>query len=464
MLTRRQFTTALASSPLALAQRASSRKPNIVFILADDLGYGDLSCYGQERLSTPNIDRLAKEGVRFTQAYSGSTVCAPSRCALMTGLHTGHCRVRGNRSPEVPLGPDDVTIAEVVKKAGYRTALFGKWGLGYTGTQGVPNKKGFDEFFGYHTQLQAHTYYPHNLYDNGSDYTIAANFGTKSRKYAPDLFTDRALKFIDDNRQRPFFLYLPYTIPHANNELGRDTGDGMEIPELGDFAGKDWPNAEKGFAAMMQRLDRDVGRLLDKLKEHGLEKDTLIVFTSDNGPHQEGGHSDKYFQSSGPLRGIKRDLYEGGIRIPFLVRWTGVIKAASISETPIAFWDVLPTLAEVAGVSAPAGLDGVSFASLLRGESSARSAGRVFYWEFHEGGFNRAIRFGDWKAIQFGKDGDIELYDLKSDPGERTNLAGSKPDVIATAKAHFAKARTDSKDFPVQAGIARSPDRGARVQ
>src|SRR5215471_21152841 len=266
MLTRRQFTAALAASPL-LAQRPAARRPNIVLILADDLGYGDLSCYGQDRFSTPNIDRLAKEGMRFTQAYSGATVCAPSRCSLMTGLHGGHARIRGNRNPEIPLEASDLTIAEALQRAGYRTGLFGKWGLGYTGTPGIPNKKGFDEFFGYHTQLQAHTYYPHQLYENGRDFTIAANWGTKSRQYAPDLIADRALKFLDGDRERPFFLYMPSTMPHANNELGRDTGDGMEIPDWGEFGKKDWPNPEKGFAAMVSRLDRDVGRVLDKLRE-----------------------------------------------------------------------------------------------------------------------------------------------------------------------------------------------------
>ena len=461
MLTRRQFSAALAGSSLLQAQSQPARKPNIVFILADDLGYGDLGCYGQERLKTPNIDRIAQEGMLFTQAYAGSTVCAPSRCALMTGLHTGHARVRGNKSPEVPLEPGDVTVPEVLKKAGYRTGLFGKWGLGYTGTPGIPNKKGFDEFFGYHTQMQAHTYYPHQLYDNQSDFTIAANFGSKSRKYAPDLITERALKFIDTHRANPFFLYLPYTIPHANNELGRDTGDGMEVPDWGEFASKDWPNPEKGFAAMMQRLDRDVGRIMDKLREAGLEKDTLVMLTSDNGPHQEGGHNDKFFKSSGPLRGIKRDLYDGGIRVPFLAKWPGMIAPGSTSDQPIAFWDVLPTLSEVGGGSVPSGLDGVSFVSALRGKPV--NSDRVFYWEFHEGGFNRAVRFGNWKAIQFGKDGDIELYDLKTDPGERTNLAAKKSDVLATAKANLIKARTDHPSFPIQPGIARSPDRGARV-
>jgi arylsulfatase A-like enzyme len=456
MLTRRQLTAALAAAPL-LAQRPAVRRPNIVFIIADDLGYGDLSCYGQDRLSTPNIDRLAKEGMRFTQAYSGATVCAPSRCSLMTGLHGGHARIRGNRNPEIPLEASDLTIAEALKTTGYRTGLFGKWGLGYTGTPGIPNKKGFDEFFGYHTQLQAHTYYPHQLYDNSRDFTIAANWGTKSRQYAPDLIAERALRFLDGDRDRPFFLYMPSTIPHANNELGRDTGDGMEVPDWGEFAGKDWPNPEKGFAAMMARLDRDVGRVLDKLRETGADQNTVVIFTSDNGPHQEGGHNAKFFNSSGPLRGIKRDLYEGGIRVPFLIRWPGIVAPGSTCEQPIAFWDMLPTLAEIGGGTVPRGLDGVSITPAVRGQ--ALPPDRVLYWEFHEGGFNRAIRFSDWKAIQFGKDGPIELYNLKTDLAETTNVAASHSDVIAAARRHFAAVRVESPLFPVQAGAANSPNR-----
>jgi arylsulfatase A-like enzyme len=461
MLTRRRFTAALAASPL-LAQRPAARRPNIVLILADDLGYGDLSCYGQERLSTPNIDRLAKEGMRFNQAYSGATVCAPSRCSLMTGLHGGHARIRGNRNPEIPLEASDLTIAEALQKAGYRTGLFGKWGLGYTGTPGIPNKKGFDEFFGYHTQLQAHTYYPHQLYENGRDFTIAANWGTKSRQYAPDLIAERALKFLDGDRDRPFFLYMPSTIPHANNELGRDTGDGMEIPDWGEFAKKDWPNPEKGFAAMVARLDRDVGRVLEKLRETGADQNTVVIFTSDNGPHQEGGHSAKFFKSSGPLRGIKRDLYEGGIRVPFLARWPGTVAPGSICDQPIAFWDMLPTLAEIGGGTVPRGLDGVSITPALRAQTLPGD--RVFYWEFHEGGFNRAVRFGDWKAIQFGKDGPIELYNLKTDLAETTNVAASNPAAISAARKHFAAARVDSPHFPVQAGAANSPNKARELQ
>lgn len=452
-LNRRHFLTTLAAAPLA----AQSAPPNIVFILADDLGYGDLGCYGQERISTPNIDRLARSGTRFTQAYAGSTVCAPSRCALMTGLHSGHGRIRGNRHPEVPLQAEDHTVAELLRGAGYRTGLFGKWGLGFNGTAGIPNLKGFDEFFGYHTQQQAHTYFPHQLWDNQRDVTLAANFGTRSRQYAPDLFLDRALKFLDRSPGQPFFLYYASTIPHTNNELGRDTGNGMEVPDLGVYADKPWPPQERAFAAMISRLDTHVGRLAAKLHDLGAERNTLVIFTSDNGAHREGGHDSEFFHSHGALRGIKRDLYEGGIRVPFLASWPGHVPAGVVSDQVIAFWDFLPTAADLAGRPAPANTDGESFAPALQGRRQNRS--RPLYWEFHEGGFNQAIRFGDWKAIRFGKDGPIELYNLKDDPSERTNLASSAPDRVAEARRLFATARTGSADFPVQPGPAHSPDR-----
>ncbi|HEX30232.1 TPA: N-acetylgalactosamine-6-sulfatase, partial [Candidatus Poribacteria bacterium] len=290
------------------------RKPNIIFILADDLGYGDLGCYGQRLIETPNIDALAAEGIRFTQCYAGSTVCAPSRCALMTGFHTGHARVRGNKL--IPLRPRDVTVAEILKGAGYTTAIIGKWGLGEPGTTGVPNLKGFDEWFGYLNQRRAHNYYPEYLWRNTEKYWIKGNMNGKKGVYSHDLFTEEALKFIRRNRGNPFFLYLAYTIPHANNELGRKTGNGMEVPSDEPYSDRSWPQVEKNFAAMVTRMDRDVGRIVSLLKELGIDGETVIFFSSDNGPHREGGHDPKFFKSSGPLRGIKRDLYEGGIRVP----------------------------------------------------------------------------------------------------------------------------------------------------
>lgn len=460
MVNRRQFISALSAAPL-IARAQSKSKPNLLFILADDLGYGDLGCYGQKRITTPNLDRLASEGMLFHQAYSGSTVCAPSRCSLMTGKHTGHTRVRGNVKPEVPLTATDRTVAELFKSAGYHTGLFGKWGLGQAGTQGVPNMKGFDEFFGYHTQLQAHTYYPHELWENDRQFDIPNNWGVSRREYAPDLILARATRFLQKNgSQKPFFMEFSATSPHANNELGRDTGNGMEVPDLGRYAQENWPAAEKGFAAMVSRLDRDIGQLLDTLKQTGAAENTLVIFTSDNGPHSEGGHHSEFFDSNGPLRGIKRDLYEGGIRVPFLARWPGVVQPGSINNTPIAFWDLLPTSAEVTGLAKPVGTDGVSFLPLLRGGEIERKA--ALYWEFHEGGFNQALRFGDWKAIRFGKDGPIELYDLKSDIGEKNDIAAAHPEIIAKAKELFASSRVDSPHFPVQPNAAPTPDRKAK--
>ncbi|MFQ5732514.1 MAG: arylsulfatase [Planctomycetaceae bacterium] len=310
-------------SRAAFAERQG--RPNIVFIMADDLGYGDLSCFGQKSFRTPNIDRLAKEGVTFTDFYAGSTVCAPSRCVLMTGLHLGHCYIRGNGKNN--LRPQDVTVAEVLKRAGYTTGLCGKWGLGHEGSAGIPTKQGFDYFFGYLDQHHAHNYYPSFLIRNGKRVLLknvvphegkyGQGVASKKLQYSHDLIAEEALRFIDRNKDRPFFLYLPVTLPHANNEARRK---GMEIPDLGKYRDKDWPEPQKGLAAMIGRLDRDVGRVVARLKKHGIDENTVIIFTSDNGPHSEGGNNSRYFNSNGPLRGQKRDLYEGGIRVPTIVR------------------------------------------------------------------------------------------------------------------------------------------------
>ena len=444
-INRRHFLGALAAG--ALAQ--PTRPPNIVFILADDLGYGDVGCYGQAVIQTPNIDRLAAEGMRFTQVYAGCTVCAPSRCALMTGKHTGHTRVRGNTKPEVPLEAEDVTVAEVLKRAGYRTGIFGKWGLGMASTPGIPNKKGFDEFFGYHTQLQAHTYYPQQLWLNETEFIIPGNFGTKKKNWSPDLILPRALDFIEKNKSGPFFLYYASTIPHANNELGSDTGDGMEIPDYGAYKNQGWPGTEKGFAAMVARLDSDVGKIIQKLKSAGVDNNTVVFFTSDNGPHKEGGHDPTFFHSSGPLRGIKRDLYEGGIREPAIVRWPGRVKPGQVSDQAWAFWDFLPTAAAIANASAPAGIDGISMLDAILGRPQRNH--EYFYWEFHERGFSQAVRMGDWKGVRVGsRSKPIELYDLKTDLSETKNIATDHPDVVAKIANLMKTARIDSPDFPVK--------------
>lgn len=441
MISRRAFLSTLAVPAVAQPQK---RRPNIVFILADDLGYGDVGCYGQKEIQTPNLDRMAAEGTRFTQAYAGCTVCAPSRCALMTGYHTGHARVRGNKRNEELLQAGDLTISELFKKAGYTTGIIGKWGIGGLGHPGYPTKKGWDEWYGFFSQMHAHTYYPEHLLDGEHEELVRGNWGAFKKGYAPDLFLDRGLKFLEKNRDKPFLLYFASTIPHANNELGRDTGDGIEIPDDGPYSGKPWPKLERKFAATITRLDRDIGRIFDKLKELGLEKNTLVLFSSDNGPHREGGHNPDYFHSSGPLRGIKRDLTEGGIRVPFLAWWPGMVPAGKVSDHVFAFWDMMPTLAEAIGAPSPAGIDGISMYPALLGKPARQH--EYLYWEFHEGGFSQAVRVGDWKLIK--SKGRTMLYDLKSDVNESRDLAAEKPDVVARLAKIMAGARTESPDFP----------------
>lgn len=447
-MNRRQF-LGVAGAGLAAAQSSPTR-PNIVLILADDLGYGDLGCYGQKQIPTPNIDRLAAEGIRFTSAYAGSTVCAPSRCCLHTGFHTGHARVRGNIGVpnELALRPEDTTVAEILKQAGYRNGIFGKWALGTLGGAGYPLDQGFDEWFGFFSQSHAHNYYPEHLLDGRGALALKGNMGTQKKDYAPNLILDRALRFIEKTSE-PFFLYFPTTIPHANNEMGRDTGNGMEIPEDAPFSDRPWPQVEKNFAAMVARLDRDVGRILDTLKATGKDSNTLVIFSSDNGPHQEGGHKSDFFDSNGPLKGIKRALYEGGIRVPAIARWTGRIRPGQVSDQPWAFWDFLPTVAELAGVPAPRGIDGISIVPTLTGQG-AQKQHDYFYWEFHEGGFAQAVRQGQWKAVRKISQTTVELYDLSADIGEERDLAAAHPDLAQKLLNLMRTARTESADFPVK--------------
>jgi arylsulfatase A-like enzyme len=434
------------------ARADEPRRPNIVFILADDLGYGDLGCYGQKQIQTPSLDRLAAEGMRFTQGYAGSTVCAPSRCCLMTGKHTGHATIRGNAL--VPLRPDDVTVAKVLKDAGYDTGLVGKWGLGEPGTTGVPNRQGFDSFFGYLNQVHAHNYYPDYLWRNQEKVPLEGNvvkdgIAVQRAQYSHDLFTREALGFVEQHRDRPFFLYLAYTIPHANNERGNAEGNGMEVPSDAPYTDRPWPQVEKNHAAMITRLDADVGRLLQRLKELGLDENTVVFFTSDNGPHKEGGADPQFFHSAGPLRGYKRDLTEGGIRVPMLARWPGRVKAGAVSDQVWAFWDFLPTAADLAGAKAPDGLDGLSVAPTLLGQGGQKQHD-FLYWEFHERGFQQAVRTGDWKALRLKPDAPLELYDLKTDLGEKHYVAGEHPDAVARVEAYLKEARTESKEFPIR--------------
>ena len=441
----------------APASAADPKRPNIVFILADDLGYGDLGCFGQTKIKTPNLDRLAADGIRFTQAYAGSTVCAPSRCALMTGLHTGHCRTRGNGGApggNVPLAPDDLCVAELLKQAGYATALVGKWGLGEVGSTGIPTKKGFDHFFGYLNQNHAHNYYPDFLWRNEAKVPLpnpqskVTNVAEKFVAYAPDLILDEGLKFIEQHKDKPFFLYFATIAPHANNEKTRATGEGSEVPTDAPYSAETWPQAEKNKAASITRLDADIGKLLAKLKELKLDENTVVFFSSDNGPHKEGGNDPAFFASSGPHRGFKRSLTDGGIRVPTIVRWPGVARASTVSDHVWAFWDFLPTACDIAGVDCPKGLDGVSIAPTLTG-TGGQKRHEFLYWEFHEGGTKQAVRHGNWKAIRLVPGGPLELYDVAADPGEKADVAKANPAVVAKIEDYLKTARTESKEFPI---------------
>ncbi len=431
------------------AEDAKRRQPNIVWIMADDLGYGDVGCYGQKQIQTPHIDALAKDGMRFTQCYAGCTVCAPSRCCLMTGFHTGHARIRGNDN--VPLKPEDLTVAELLKKAGYATALCGKWGLGEAGTTGVPTKKGFELFFGYLNQTHAHNYFPEFLWRNETKAPLEGNLvvkgvATKRAVYSPDLIAKEALEFIDKNKDRPFFLYFAMTLPHANNEAGKN---GMEIPSDAPYSDKPWPQAQKNHAAMISRVDADVGRVIRKLKDLRLDENTIVFFTSDNGPHKEGGADPAFFSSAGPLRGFKRSMTEGGIRIPMIAWWPVSIKPG-MSNQVWAFWDFLPTAAELVGAKAPEGIDGVSVVPALLGKGQQKSH-EFLYWEFHEGGSKQAVRMGDWKGIVNKIGGPLEIYDLSKDIGEANNVADQHPEIVKKIEDYLKAARTESEYWPLRA-------------
>jgi arylsulfatase A-like enzyme len=429
------------TQPLSrLDAKEPAAKPNIIFILADDLGYGDLGCYGQKQIQTPNIDRLAAEGMKFTDHYAGTTVCAPSRCSLMTGLHTGHTYIRGNSEVQpmgqLPLPEGTVTLPKVLKKAGYRTGLIGKWGLGGPDSTGTPNKQGFDYFFGYLCQRHAHNYYPEFLFRNDERVPLknkvpggrldGAGVATEKVEYSYDLMEQEALQFVEQNRKGPFFLYLAVTLPHANNEGGKN---GMEVPDYGVYADRDWPEPDKGRAAMITRLDRGVGRLAQKLKDLGIDENTIVFFTSDNGPHREGG-----------------------IRVPLIACWPGRIKAGAVTGHVSAFWDFLPTCAELAGVQSPANTDGISMLPTLLGKPERQRKHEFLYWEFHEGGSKQAVRMGQWKAVRLNPTGKLELYDLQTDLSETTNVADSHPEVVVKIKEYLTTARTESKLWPLKGG------------
>lgn len=423
------------------ASSMAAEKPNIIFIMADDLGQVDLGCYGQKHILTPHLDRMAAEGCRFTQCYAGATVCAPSRSALMTGLHTGHTRVRGNSSrvggvpPQgrVPLRDADVTVAEILKKAGYATGITGKWGLGEPGTEGTPNKQGFDEWLGFLNQRHAHTYYPEYLWKNDQVHILSRNIGRYEGEWVHDLFTRFALDFIEEHREGPFFLYLPYTIPHGR----------YEVPDEKPYSEKSWPEPARKYAAMVTRLDRDVGRILALLKKLGVDERTVVFFCSDNG----ATFLKPPIESAGPLRGRKGNLYEGGIRTPMIVRWPGRIAPGRVSDQVWAFWDFLPTAAELAGVEAPEGIDGISMAPALLGGKQREH--EFLYWEHPSGRYSQAVRYGRWKGVRPQWGGPVELYDLEQDPGEQNNVADGHPELLAKIDAYMKSAHVDSEYWPV---------------
>lgn len=432
---------------------AAEEKPNLIYILLDDAGYGDLSCYGQEKFSTPNIDRLAEEGIKFTDHYSGSTVCAPTRCVLMTGKHIGHAYVRGNREvkPEgqAPMPADIVTIPRLLDDVGYTTGAFGKWGLGAPGSESDPAKH-FDLFYGYNCQREAHTYYPDHLWKNYEKIEL------DGETYTHPLIMDEALDFVRENKDEPFFVYLPVTIPHAAMHVTEEYAAPFEEKwpefndEVGRYAGTEVKNPIAAFAGMMTLLDDGVGDLLALLEELGIDKNTLVILSSDNGPHKEGGHDPDFFDSNGPLTGYKRDLTEGGIRAPMVARWPGKIAPGTVTDLPSAHWDILPTLCELGGVKIPADIDGISLVPTLLREGTQEHH-RYLYWEFYERGGKKAARWGNWKAVQTGINSDpdapIAIYDLSEDIAEENDLSSERPELVEKAKEIFAEAHEPSPNW-----------------
>ncbi len=449
---------------------AGDAPPNFVWILADDLGYGDLGSYGQERIQTPHLDRMAEEGMRFTDAYAGFTVCAPSRSVLMTGQHTGHTRVRRNGSPG--LWDEDVTVAELLKAEGYATALVGKWGLGMEDSPGAPWKQGFDHFYGYLSQGHAHNFYPEflmrnaervplrNVVERSGRYGGMSGVATERVDYSHDLMMDEALGWIEENAAGPFFLYLALTIPHANNEAGNLDGGGdpgianleadlghhrervgMEVPDAGQYQGEDWPGPQKGTAAMISHLDEGVGQVFAALRRLGVDERTVVFFSSDNGPHAEGGNDPFFFDSNGPLQGYKRSLHDGGIRVPTIVRWPGRVRAGSVSDFPWYFADFLPTVADIAGFGVPDGVDGTSILPVLQ-ETDISAEDRFLYWGGTPGRAE-AVRWGQWKAVREGPDQPLELFDLSSDIGEKRDVSAEHEEIVGEILGYLESAVTE---------------------
>jgi arylsulfatase A-like enzyme len=458
----------LCLSAHVIAQN-KKRKPDIVFILADDLGYGDIGCYGQQKIETPNIDQLAKQGLRFTQFYSGSTVCAPSRASLLTGLHTGHTAVRGNKGtrPEgqTPLPDSIITFATLLQQQGYTTAAFGKWGLGYITTSGAPDKKGFDTFYGYNCQTLAHDYYPDHLWSNHERVDLAANLSGDS-VYSADLIHQQAISFLQASHDKPYFAFLPYTLPHGDVILPHDSVYKYYIKKFNEQplaqrpanyspdnkSFEPYPHA--AFAAMVSRLDKYVGKIIATLKAKGTLEQTLIIFTSDNGPHKENGGDPEFFNGNGDYRGIKRDLYEGGIRVPFIACWQGTIRPGETNQM-VAGWDIYPTLQQVAGMRVTKNIDGISFLPTLRSKRKQKQH-PYLYWEFHENNGRQAVRMGKWKGIKLQVNNNpatpMELYDLEADPGEQYDLAKQYPAIVKKLEEIMQEAHVSNKDWPLLPG------------
>jgi arylsulfatase A-like enzyme len=422
---------------------AEGRRPNVILIVADDLGYGDLGCYGQKQFRTPNIDRLAREGMRFTQFYAGSSVCAASRSTLFTGKHTGHTTVRGTGT--ITLLRDEYTLSKMFRYAGYRVDGIGKWGLGGAGTSGSPKVHGFNQWVGFLDEQSAHNYYPARIW-RWDSYSKWNDFvAVRGGQYIQEVFNLAVQNSIRINSDYQFFLYLPFTIPHANVALKEK---GMQVPSDSPYSAEDWPQPEKNKAAMMSRLDQSVGFLRGWIEQRQLERDSIIIFTSDNGPHSQGGVDPAFFESAGPFRGGQGSLYEGGVRVPMIVCWPGTIKAGQVSDQVSTMWDLMPTLAEISGVrNFPEGLDGISLLPTLLGDKQTNQH-EVLYWESHERGFHQAARTNDWKGIRLGDDVPLELYNLQDDPGETNNVAVEHPLLVANIEAIMAAEHTPSEHWP----------------
>ncbi|HET6426644.1 MAG TPA: arylsulfatase [Planctomycetaceae bacterium] len=460
MLGRARVTAVVMIVTVLVSSLSAAEKPNLIWIMADDLGYGDLGCYGQTVIATPHLDRMAAGGMRFTHFYAGATVCAPSRSVLMTGQHHGHTKVRGNAGAANPaaqaLKPDDVTVAKLLQQAGYRTALIGKWGLGDVGPAetGLPRKQGFDEFFGYLNQQHAHNHFPAFLWRNEERVSLpnvvtpvgdhGAGYATEAVTFADDLFADAAIQFVQDHRQGPFFLYWSMVIPHANNERTRALKNGAQVPDYGPYADKDWPDPDKGQAAMISRMDGYVGRLLATLKELRIEDNTLVIFTSDNGPHNESNHNLARFNPSGPFTGIKRSLTDGGIRVPMIAHWPGTVAPGKVTDQVGYFGDWMATACELAGTTLPEGRDSISFVPTLTGTPDGQKQHEFLYWEFHEGGFKQAALYqGRWKGIRSGSaDAPVALFDQQNDVAEKNNVAAMHPEIAAKIGDYLQSART----------------------